>query len=83
MYVFYVKKVFHGIDVTKTTEIGVVLTPEKNISYENLFGLSLTDPSIIKQNEKQLFSHYNFCSLEKYRADRKVTTGTLLTLIPQ
>jgi hypothetical protein len=33
MYVFYVKKVFHGISVNKTDEIGG-FTP-KNVSYEH------------------------------------------------
>ena len=69
MYVFYVKKVFQGIDVTKTTEIGWFL-PRKNISYENLLDSLLTDPQLLNKNEKQLFSQYYRLRevLKKYRA---------------
>jgi hypothetical protein len=56
MYVFYVKKVFHGIDVTKKLKIGFFLL--KNISYENLLDSLLTDPQLLNKNEKQLFSQY-------------------------
>jgi murein L,D-transpeptidase YcbB/YkuD len=69
IYVFYAKKVFHGIDVTKTIEIGWFL-PRKNISYENLLDSILADPKLLSKNEKQLFGQYYKLRavLKKYRA---------------
>lgn len=57
VYVYYAKKVFQGIDVAKTTNIGWFL-PRKNISYENLLDSLITDPKLLSNNEKQLSSQY-------------------------
>jgi hypothetical protein len=46
MYVFYVKKVFHGITSIKPTRSGG-FTP-KNVSYEH-FRFSLTDPNLLSK----------------------------------
>jgi hypothetical protein len=43
MYVFYVKKVIHGIDVNKTNEIGWFY-PGK-MFHMSIFRFSLTDPN--------------------------------------
>jgi murein L,D-transpeptidase YcbB/YkuD len=69
VYVYYVKKVFHGIDVAKTTELGWFL-PRKKVSYENLLDSLLTDPQLLSKNVKQLFGQYYKLHdvLKKYRA---------------
>ncbi|CAM2828486.1 L,D-transpeptidase family protein [Flavobacterium frigoris] len=69
VYVYYAKKVFQGIDVAKTTDIGWFL-PRKNISYDNLLDSLLTDPQLLSKNEKQLFTQYYKLRdvLKKYRA---------------
>ncbi|NGY36899.1 L,D-transpeptidase family protein [Flavobacterium sp. XN-5] len=69
LYVFYAKKVFYGIDVAKTNEIGWFLL-RKNISYERLLDSLLTEPQLVQKNEKQLFGQYYKLRevLKKYRA---------------
>lgn len=69
LYVFYVKKVFYGIDVAKTNEIGWFL-PRKSISYEKLLDSLLTEPQLVQKNEKQQFGQYYKLreALKKYRA---------------
>jgi hypothetical protein len=66
MYVFYVKKVFHGIDVNKTNEIGWFY-PEKCFIWAFF---RLTDPNLLSKNENLLFSQYYKLreALKKYRA---------------
>lgn len=72
VYVYYAKKVFHGIEVTKTAEIGWFLD-RKKVSYENLLDSLLTDPDLINKDEKQLFGQYFKLRevLKKYRAIEK------------
>ena len=69
LYIFYAKQVFYGIDVAKTNEIGWFL-PRKSISYEQLLDSLLTDPQLLRKNEKQLFGQYYKLRevLKKYRA---------------
>ena len=69
MYVFYVKKVFHGISVSKTNEIGWFL-PRKNVLYEHFLDSLLTDSSLLSNNENLLLSQYYKLreALKKYRA---------------
>ena len=57
MYVYYAKKVYHGIDDTKIQEIGWFI-PRKNISFENLLDSLLVDPKLLNKNENQLFKQY-------------------------
>ena len=57
MYVFYAKKVYKGIDIEKTDEMGWFL-PRKNLSYENLLDSLLVDPKLLSKNEQQLFGQY-------------------------
>ncbi|WP_413999926.1 L,D-transpeptidase family protein [Flavobacterium sp. W1B] len=72
MYVFYIKKVFQGIDPEKTNQIGWLL-PRKNISYETLLDSLLANPDLLNKNEKQLFGQYYKLRevLKKYRAIEK------------
>jgi murein L,D-transpeptidase YcbB/YkuD len=72
MYVFYAKKVFHGIDTNKIREVGWFL-PRKNLSYENLLDSLLIDPKLLNKNENQLFGQYYKLRdiLKKYRQIEK------------
>jgi hypothetical protein len=81
MYVFYVKKVFHGISV-KTNEIGW-FTP-KNVSYEH-FRFSLTDPNLLsKMKTCYLANIINFVkALKKYRAIEQNGDWTPIDIDPQ
>jgi murein L,D-transpeptidase YcbB/YkuD len=83
MYVFYAKKVFHGIDVAKTTEIGWFL-PRKNVSYENLLDSLLTAPDLLKKNERQLFGQYYKLRevLKTYRAIEKSSDWAPIEIDP-
>jgi hypothetical protein len=61
MYVFYVKKVFHGISVNKTDDRWFY--PEKCFIWA-FFRFSLTDPNLL--SKKTYFSQYKTSwSLEK------------------
>ena len=72
MYVFYAKKVYHGIDTEKIREIGWFL-PRKNLSYECLLDSLLVDPKLLSKNEEQLFRQYYKLRdvLKKYRQIEK------------
>lgn len=72
LYVFYAKKVFHGIDTNKIREVGWFL-PRKNLSYENLLNSLLVDPKLLSKNENQLFGQYYRLRdvLKKYRQIEK------------
>lgn len=69
LYLFYAKKVFHGIDTKKSKEMGWFL-PRKLISYKNLLDSLLVTPQLLDKNEKQLFGQYYKMRsvLKKYRA---------------
>lgn len=68
MYVYYVQKVYEGIDSKKTTEIGWFI-PRKNISYVNLLDSLLLDSKLLNKNETQLLGQYYELRevLKKYR----------------
>jgi murein L,D-transpeptidase YcbB/YkuD len=57
MYIFYAKKVFHGIDSQKFKETDWFL-PRKDISYVTLLDSILATPTLLDKNEKQLFGQY-------------------------
>ena len=57
VYVFYVNKVYFGIDSEKLRKIGWFL-PTKNRSYENLLDSFLADPSLLNQNDKNMLGQY-------------------------
>ncbi|MFV8341339.1 L,D-transpeptidase family protein [Flavobacterium sp. XS2P39] len=81
MYVFYAKKVFHGIETAKIREVGWFL-PRKNLSYENLLDSLLVDPKLLNKNENQLFGQYYKLRdvLKRYRQIEK--NGDWNTIIP-
>lgn len=81
MYVFYAKKVFHGIETSKIREVGWFL-PRKNLSYENLLDSLLVDPKLLNKNENQLFGQYYKLRdvLKKYRQIEK--NGEWNTIVP-
>ncbi len=68
MYVYYVQKVYKGIDNEKTTEIGWFL-PRKNLSYVSLLDSLLLDSKLLNRNEDQLLGQYYKLreALKKYR----------------
>jgi murein L,D-transpeptidase YcbB/YkuD len=72
LYIFYAKKVFHGIDSEKFKETDWFL-PRKNISYITLLDSVLDTPQLLDKNEKQLFGQYYKLkdALQKYREIEK------------
>lgn len=72
VYIFYAKKVFHGIDSQKFKETDWFL-PRKKISYVALLDSVLAAPQLLDKNEKQLFGQYYKLrnALRKYREIEK------------
>ncbi|WP_369765811.1 murein L,D-transpeptidase [Flavobacterium sp. WC2429] len=72
LYIYYAKKVFHGIDTQKIHETGWFL-PQKNVSYKTLLDSLLTSPELLDKNEKQLFGQYYKLreALKQYRQIEK------------
>jgi murein L,D-transpeptidase YcbB/YkuD len=72
MYLFYVQKVFNGIDTKKIREIGWFL-PRKTLSYTTLLDSVIANPELLNKNEKQLFKQYYKLreALKKYRQIEK------------
>ena len=72
MYLFYVQKVFNGIDTQKIREIGWFL-PRKTLSYSTLLDSLIDNPKLLNKNEKQLFKQYYKLreALKKYRQIEK------------
>lgn len=83
MYIFYAKKVFHGIDSEKFKETDWFL-PRKNVSYTNLLDSLLTVPKLLDKNEKQLFGQYYKLrnALRKYREIEKSGDWRLIETNP-
>jgi murein L,D-transpeptidase YcbB/YkuD len=87
MYVFYAKKVYFGIDSEKIRETGWFL-PTKNRSYENLLDSLLADPSLLNQNNKNMFGQYyklrdflkTYRQLEKNGTWNPIETDTAVKL---
>ncbi|UQD55797.1 murein L,D-transpeptidase [Flavobacterium sp. K5-23] len=57
LYFFYANKVFKGLDVYKTKELGWYL-PRKKQSYGNRLDSLLQDPSLINEPDKELLGQY-------------------------
>ena len=57
LYFFYADKVFKGLDIQKTTELGWYL-PRKKQSYGNRLDSLLQDPSRINKPDKDLLGQY-------------------------
>jgi len=57
LYFFYADKVFKGLDIQKTTELGWYL-PRKKQSYGNRLDSLLQDPSRINNPDKDLLGQY-------------------------
>jgi murein L,D-transpeptidase YcbB/YkuD len=72
VYIFYAKKVFHGINSQKFKETDWFL-PRKNVSYASLLDSVLATPQLLNKNEKQLFGQYYKLrdALKKYREIEK------------
>lgn len=83
MYIFYAKKVFHGIDSNKFEEIDWFL-PRKNVSYTSLLDSVLATPQLLDKNEKQLFGQYYKLreALRKYREIEKSGDWPLIDTNP-
>jgi murein L,D-transpeptidase YcbB/YkuD len=72
LYVFYVQKVFHGIEADKRKEIGWFL-PKKQLAYEPLLDSLLQNPKLLNVDKKrQLGQYYKLReTLRKYREIEK------------
>jgi murein L,D-transpeptidase YcbB/YkuD len=72
VYVFYVQKVFYGMDAKKIQETGWFI-PRKNFSYVNLLDSLLINPELLNRNENLVFSQYYKLRdvLKKYRQIEK------------
>jgi len=68
MYIYYVQKVYEGIDSKKITETGWFI-PRKNLSYGNLLDSFLVDSILLNKNESQQLGQYYKLreTLKKYR----------------
>ena len=56
-YFFYADKVFHGLDMKTSQELGWYL-PRKRISYVNYLDSLIADPERINKDEKEVLSQY-------------------------
>jgi murein L,D-transpeptidase YcbB/YkuD len=72
MYFFYTKKVYEGLDTEKSRATGWYL-PREKVDYVAYLDTLMKDPTLIKQDKKELFSqYYNLKKgLEKYRRIQK------------
>jgi murein L,D-transpeptidase YcbB/YkuD len=57
LYFFYADKVYHGLDVKTSTELGWYL-PRKKQSYVSYLDSLLRKPSLIHKDEKEVLSQY-------------------------
>ncbi|WP_348799109.1 L,D-transpeptidase family protein [Flavobacterium adhaerens] len=57
MYIFYVDKIYNGLDEKKVKELGWNL-PKKEISYEKALDSLLVSPALINKNNSAFFSQY-------------------------
>ena len=72
LYFFYAEKVYNGIDIEKTNELGWYL-PRKKQEYGVYLDSLLTNPSLINKNEKEVVGQYYKLKevLQKYRQIEK------------
>ncbi len=68
LYFFYFNRVYKGVDIEKTQELGWYL-PRKKQSYVNRLDSLLQDPSLINKRDKDLLGQYYLLkeALQKYR----------------
>lgn len=68
LYFFYADKVFHGLDVKTSQELGWYL-PRKKVSYVNYLDSLIADPKRINKDEKEVLGQYYRLkgSLQKYQ----------------
>jgi len=57
LYFFYADKVYHGLDIEKSTELGWYL-PRNKQSYVNHLDSLLVDPSLINKDKKEMSDQY-------------------------
>jgi murein L,D-transpeptidase YcbB/YkuD len=72
LYFFYIDKVYHGLETSKSNEMEWFLPREKQ-SYTAYTDSLIIDPSLVKRNKKTLFSQYYLLKdqLKKYRQIEK------------
>ena len=72
LYFFYAKKVFQGLDASKSEELGWYL-PRKKQSYVNYLDSLLVNPSLMNKDEKEVLGQYYRLKavLQQYRAIEK------------
>ncbi|MES2240189.1 MAG: L,D-transpeptidase family protein [Bacteroidota bacterium] len=72
LYFFYAMNVYHGLDTKKSDEIEWYI-PRKNQSYISYLDSLLANPSLIKEDEKNLIGQYFLLkkALKKYRQIQK------------
>lgn len=72
LYFFYVDKVYKGLNVEKSREVGWYL-PRKKQSYVNYLDSLLVNPSLIHKDEKEVLGQYYRLreALKKYRQIEK------------
>lgn len=80
LYIIYVKHVYEGLDAKTVTDIGWLL-PKKEISYENLLDSISSNPKLLDENDRVLFSQYYKLHevLKKYRTIQKNNTWNVIT----
>lgn len=68
LYFFYADKVYHGLDATKSKELGWFL-PRQKQSYANYLDSLLIDPSLIDKGDKGVLNQYFLLKniLKEYR----------------
>lgn len=69
MYYYYITKVYTGLTVEKSTELGWYL-PRKKLSISNYLNVLLANPSLIEKDEREISGQYYLLRklLEKYRS---------------
>lgn len=84
LYFFYAEKVFIGIDVKKTKDLGWYL-PRKKQNYGIYLDSLLSNPSMINKNEKSLISQYYKLKevLQKYKQIEKKGGWNKVVLDPK
>lgn len=84
LYFFYAKKVFQGLDVDKSEELGWYL-PRKKQSYVDYLDSLLVNPSLMNKDEKEVLGQYYRLKavLQQYRAIEKKGGWNAIDLDPK
>jgi murein L,D-transpeptidase YcbB/YkuD len=79
MYFFYTDKVYKGLDIEKSTQLGWYL-PRKKQSYVNYLDSIVANPSLIDKDEREVLGQYYRLRevLKKYRLIEKEPWNTIL-----